>query len=56
MWIAVNSSVGKNINVAGSDVILRDGSTSTVTTIVTTGGTYYLRKFVALELNTWGEF
>lgn len=56
MWICVNSSVGKNINVAGSDVIIRHGSTSTVTAITTTGGTYYLKKFVALDLNTWGEF
>ena len=56
MWIAVNSSVGKNINAAGSDVIIRHGGTSTVTTFTTTGGTYYLKKFVALGLNTWGEF
>jgi len=56
MWIAVNSSVGKNINVAGSDVIIRHGSTSTVTTFTTTGGTYYLKKFVALGLDVWGEF
>lgn len=56
MWIAVNSSVGKNINAAGADVIIRHGSTSTVTTFTTTGGTYYLKKFVALDLNTWGEF
>ena len=56
MWICVNSAVGKNINAAGSDVIIRDGSSSTVTVITTTGGTYYLKKFVALELNTWGEF
>lgn len=56
MWLCVNSAIGKNINAAGSDVIIRHGSTSTVTTFTTTGGTYYLKKFVALELNTWGEF
>jgi len=56
MWVAVNSSVGKNINAAGSDVIIRHGSTSTVTTFTTTGGTYYLKKFVALGLDVWGEF
>ena len=56
MWIAVNSSVGKNINASGSDVIIRHGSTSTVTTFTTTGGTYYLKKFVALGLDVWGEF
>jgi len=55
MWIAVNSSVGKNINAAGSDVIIRHGSSS-VTTFTTTGGTYYLKKFVALGLDVWGEF
>jgi len=56
MWIAVNSSVGKNINAAGADLIIRHGSTSTVTVITTTGGTYYLKKFVALGLDVWGEF
>jgi len=56
MWICVNSSVGKNINASGADEIIRHGSTSIVTTFPTTGGTYYLKKFVALGLNTWGEF
>jgi len=56
MWVCVNSSVGKNINASGADEIIRHGSTSIVTTFPTTGGTYYLKKFVALGLNTWGEF
>ena len=56
IYICVNASTGKNINGSGSDVIIRHGSSATVTTFTTTGGTYYLKKFVALELNTWGEF
>lgn len=56
IYICVNASTGKNINGSGSDVIIRHGSSATVTTVTTTGGTYYLKKFVALELNTWGEF
>jgi hypothetical protein len=56
LYISVNASTGKNINASGADVIIRHGGSSTVTTYTTTGGTYYLKKLVALDLNTWGEF
>jgi hypothetical protein len=56
MYLSVNASTGKNINASGADVIIRHGSTSTVTTYTTTGGTYYLKKLVALSANVWGEF
>lgn len=56
LWLCVNASTGKNINASGADVIIRHGASATVTTYTTTGGTYYIKKLVALELNTWGEF
>ena len=39
-----------------SDVIMVDGATSTVTSVATTGGTYYVKRYIAVELNKWIVF
>lgn len=56
MWLSVKSNTGKNINTVGADIIIQNGGTTDETTIPTTGGTHYLKKYVALGVNTWGVF
>lgn len=55
--LSIDNASAITVQRAGtSDVIMVNGSTSTVTSIATTGGTYYVKRFIAAESNKWIVF
>ena len=51
--ITVNNAASVTISRTGSDVIWRDGDTSSGTSLVTTGGTFFTKKLRAVDSSTW---